>query len=65
MFLWLKDKAVDKEHFKRSDIGAIWSRFLPRVERLEKAVKDGDFPPKPSGLCKKWCPVTTCEFHGE
>jgi hypothetical protein len=65
MFLWLKDKAVDKEHFKRSDIGAIWSRFLPRVERLETAVKNDDFPPKPSGLCAKWCPVKTCEYCGE
>jgi hypothetical protein len=65
MFLWLKDKAVDKEHFKRGDIDGIWSRFLPRVERLETAVKDGDFPPKPSGLCKRYCPVSSCEYCGE
>jgi CRISPR/Cas system-associated exonuclease Cas4 (RecB family) len=64
-FLWLKTGETTDETFVRSQIGEIWSEFLPKVERLEKAIADDNWPKKPSGLCKNWCPVphSRCEFR--
>jgi hypothetical protein len=63
-FIWLKDKKVDSEMFKREQVDTIWNEFLPRVKRLELAHQTNAWQPKPSGLCGKWCPVTKqhCEF---
>jgi hypothetical protein len=66
-FLWLKAGKVDKQRFERDDIPMIWAEFLPRVKRMERAFAEDKFPPKPSGLCGKWCPVPRykCEFSGK
>jgi hypothetical protein len=63
-YIWLKEDAFDRVDFVRDDAPRIWSNFTPRVQRLEQAVATGEFPKKPSGLCRKWCPVKSCEFCG-
>lgn len=65
-FIWLKEKKWDQEKFTRSQVGDIWSDFLPRVKRLEQAYAEDRWPKKPSGLCREWCPVGqgNCEFCG-
>lgn len=65
-FIWLKDGSTTVEKFTRDDIPLIWQEFSPRVQRLENAVAEQKFPPKPSGLCRKWCPVdkARCEYSG-
>lgn len=64
-FVWLKEKKMDKEVFTRDDAPAIWEEFLPRVHRLERAHEKAEWPAKPSGLCRNWCPVLSCEFNGK
>lgn len=65
-FVWLKEGVVDKQKFTRDQVPTIWQEFVPRVARLERAYADDKFPPKPSGLCGRWCPVPKhkCEFSG-
>jgi len=65
-FVWVKSNEFDKQVFKRGDEPMIWQQFIPRVNRMEKAYELGAFPPKPSGLCRKHCPVPNnmCEFSG-
>ena len=65
-FIWLNAGEVTTEKFVREDAPQIWQGFLPRVARLDAAIAKQDFPPKPSGLCKKWCPVplSMCEHRG-
>lgn len=62
-FVWLKDKKIDKESFSREDVPKIWNTFLPRVRKLELAYEKNAWPCRPSGLCRGWCPVKTCEFY--
>ena len=64
--VWLKEGRIDKAQFRRADSPVIWIAFEPRVQRLERAYAENKFPPKPSGLCNKWCPVPhkKCEFSG-
>lgn len=63
-FIWLKEGKVTTEKFAREDLPNIWAKFLPRVRRVEHALEANKFPPMPSGLCRKWCPVHTCEHNG-
>lgn len=59
-YIWLKDKKIDSETYTRRDIPMIWSHFVPKVERLEKAYETDSWPAKPSGLCP-WCPATLAQ----
>lgn len=62
-FVWLKDKKIDKQTFTRVELPMVWQEFLPRVSRLESAYERDSWSPRPSGLCKGWCPVKSCEFY--
>lgn len=66
-YAWLAYDRLDTEKFERAQAPAIWQEFLPRVNQLEKSVRENSFPPRPSGLCKAWCPVTQkqCEYSGK
>lgn len=65
-FLWLKDGTNTTERYTRDDAADIWQEFLPRVKRMEQAIKEDKMPPRPSGLCARYCPVgkKLCEFCG-
>jgi hypothetical protein len=65
-FIWLVDGSITAERFTRADEAGIWQEFMPRVARLDAAVASGNFPKKPSGLCKNWCSVgkALCEHCG-
>ena len=63
-YVWLKEDATTHAVIKRSDMMGLWASVLPRVAQLEQATETKQFPPKPGGLCRKYCPVTTCEYHG-
>ncbi len=64
-FVWLKDDCTTPEVFTRQEVADNWVHLMERVNALEMAHKLQDYPPKPSGLCKKWCPVTSCIYHGK
>ena len=66
-FIWLKENKFDKEKFTREQITDIWGGFLPRLNRLATSYEQDKWLPKPSGLCRNWCPVgrNLCEFCGE
>lgn len=64
-FVWLKDGVTTTQTFTRQDIADAWTILFERVKRLEDATKTNNFPPRPSGLCRKHCPVTSCQYHGK
>jgi len=63
-FIWLKEDATTSEIFKRRDMPKFWRQLAPRIEALRRAYDTQTFPPTHNKLCRQWCPVTTCEFHG-
>lgn len=63
-YVWLGNNATTTQDFKREDMQALWGKLLPEVATYEESYRAGNFPPSPSGLCVRHCPVTTCEFHG-
>jgi hypothetical protein len=64
-FWWLKDDATSRDDFRRRDMPSMWRNLWPRIEALEQAHKTLTFPPKPGGLCRKYCPVVSCPHHGK
>jgi hypothetical protein len=63
-FVWLKEGAQTDVYMTRDDLVSLWAGLMPRVQALEQAAANQNYPPKPSGLCKRYCPVETCEYHG-
>ena len=63
-YIWLKDSKMDKNMYLREHVPELWGTFTPAVARLERAHAENNWPPNPSGLCRKWCPVMSCEYNG-
>jgi hypothetical protein len=61
-FVWLQTGKMDTAKFLRKDVPMLWQDILPNVRRLEYAHNTQTWIPKPSGLCRGWCPVKTCSF---
>ncbi len=64
MYYWAKIKKPTTKKIMRSDVLDIWDKFIPRVEKLEQAVRDSEFPAKQNYLCKRYCPVKSCAYCG-
>jgi hypothetical protein len=55
---------IEQAEFVREDLTEIWGEILPRVKRLQQARDTQEYPPRPSGLCRKYCAVASCPYHG-
>lgn len=64
-FVWLKDDCTTVETFDRSMIHREWVPILPLVKVMEDAARTMNYPPKPGKLCRSYCPVVSCPFHGK
>ncbi len=63
-FHWLQLDAKDTETFYRHQIPELWATLIPKLQKYKMAFDKGIFQPKPSGLCKRHCAVSTCEYWG-
>ena len=63
MFIWLKDRKIDRNPIQRKELPVIWQGLLPRAAKLESAYERDSWPPRPSGLCNGWCGVKTCKYN--
>lgn len=65
IYVWLQDDAVSDEDFDRQQVANSWIGLLHRVKVMRTSYDTQTYPPKPSGLCRKHCPVVSCPFHGK
>ncbi len=56
---------IEQAEFVRAQTTEIWSGILPRVNKVVQARQKQDYPPKPGGLCRRYCAVASCPFHGK
>lgn len=42
-----------------------WAKWLPEIQRLEKAMETDVWNAVPNFTCRKFCPVTDCEHNGK
>ena len=64
-FVWLKDDCTTPETFNRNTIMNGWPPILDHVKQMESAAQTLSYPPKPGKLCARYCPVSTCQYHGK
>lgn len=64
-YIWLKFGQTTGKDFPAAEIPALWDEVLSWVKRMEESWRIEQFDPKPSGLCKNWCDVKSCEFCGK
>jgi CRISPR/Cas system-associated exonuclease Cas4 (RecB family) len=62
---FLKHNTIVQKITKREDSQRLWADWFGKIERIEQAHQTGVWNAKPSGLCKKYCPVVTCEHNGQ
>jgi hypothetical protein len=62
--VFLNHDVTVRHDYQRADLPRVWAGLLPRVKEFERAKQAQEFPPKPNGLCRKWCAVVSCPFHG-
>lgn len=63
-FLWIADKQITQRTYFRSHVVELRAQVIERQRALQEAVKTNTFPPRPNGLCKKYCAVKTCPHNG-
>jgi PD-(D/E)XK nuclease superfamily len=63
-FVWLKEDDETIQTIDRVEAPDHWAELLPRVEKMQQGVEAQEFPAIPNRLCRKWCPVKTCEYNG-
>jgi len=62
--LFVIAKDFIKEKYSIEDEAEMWSKWLAEYGKMEKAAETGVWNPRPSGLCKRHCPVTECPHNG-
>lgn len=62
--LFLTHNEFLPENYVRDDIPRLWKSFREPLELYDIYTSSGNWPANPSGLCKRHCPVSTCQYHG-
>lgn len=62
--IFLKYDNIDGETVHHSDLPKLQADLFGKIERIMAAWNTETFPAQPSGLCKNYCEVYTCEHNG-
>lgn len=63
-FVFLKFDDVATKRYTRDNLSVLIESLFERSSALKKALDTNTFYPRPGGLCKRHCVVTTCEYNG-
>jgi hypothetical protein len=62
--LFVVAKAFPKANYSIDDQPKLWEKWLGEYKKMEVAYQRDVWNAKPSGLCKKHCPVLSCAHNG-
>ena len=62
-FIYTATGTVDKQDIPMERFDGIVDELQRDAHRVDMAITNNVFPPKPSGLCREWCQVK-CAFNG-
>lgn len=65
IYVWLGHDTQTVKIYERDKMQGVWTDLLPTVREMQFAADSMTYPPKPSGLCVRYCPVTSCPYHGK
>jgi len=64
-YIWLGTDDHTTVIYQRDKMLPIWNDLWPQINIMAEAFRTTTYPPKPSGLCKRHCPVKSCTYHGK
>jgi hypothetical protein len=60
--VWLKDMKMDTQRYPRQISNELWTDIMSRIRRIHDAQDTGNWPARPSGLCR-FCPARhNCDY---
>jgi len=62
--LFVISKDLIKDKYTDFDKAKLWEKWLGKYNVMKTAAETNVWNPKPSGLCKRHCPVTVCVHNG-
>jgi hypothetical protein len=71
VYVWLGHTHDDgsaittRKTYARDAMVPLWNGLMPEIAQMTEAYRTTTYPPKPSGLCKRHCPVESCPYHGK
>jgi hypothetical protein len=65
MYVWFGHDTHTTKTYRREDMVRVWNELWPTINVMDEAWRTLTYPPKPSGLCVSYCPVTSCPFYGK
>lgn len=63
--VYVNHGGIEQAEYTRDSLVEIWNDIIPRVRAIEKAAATQTYHPKPSGLCRRYCAVVSCPYHGK
>lgn len=64
-FNWMLTGEWTRAVYKREQLSEMWESYFDGVRSMLWAEEHNAWPAKPSGLCRKYCPVTSCPSNGQ
>ena len=65
IYVWFGHDTQSPKIYRKADMPAVWNELWPVITEMTDAAKTTTYPAKPSGLCKNYCKVTNCPYHGK
>lgn len=65
IYVWFGHDTQTIKVYRREDMVPMWNELWPMINEMTEAYRTTTYPPKPSGLCKSYCPVVSCPYHGK
>jgi len=62
--LFVVSNEIVRTKYTELDKPTLWAKWLAKYHALAKSAELDVWNPKPSGLCRKHCPVTDCPHNG-
>ena len=62
--LFVVSNDLIKSKYHEYDTSSLWAKWLGKYEAMKIAADKNVWNPRPSGLCKRHCPVTVCAHNG-
>jgi hypothetical protein len=63
--LFVVSNNLIKDKYAEFDKGKLWEKWISKYKQMETAAESNVWNPRPSGLCKRHCPVTVCVHNGD
>ena len=61
-YYWTKTSSTTKQAWGRNQVKEMWGSLIPDLRQYKEAFDTDTWQKRQSGLCRGWCPVTSCEF---